>query len=52
MNESKTYVWQGGFYSLQDMIILVKYRNLTSEDFYKVTKIHYEDIIKKMGDTN
>lgn len=36
-----TYKWNEGVYSLQDMIILVKYNNLTPEDFFEITRLDY-----------
>lgn len=54
MLNNTTYIYKEGLYSLEDMIILVKYKNITPQDFYKTTKISYEDAIKtiKRGDTN
>lgn len=42
--ESETmtiYKWEQGVYSLQDMIILVKYNQLTPEQFFEITRYDY-----------
>lgn len=39
-----TYKWNNGVYNLQDMIILVKYENLTPEDFFKITRYNYDAV--------
>ena len=46
------YKWETGAYNLQNMIDLVKNQELTSEEFFKITRLNYEAIIQKMGDTN
>ena len=47
-----TYKWKQGVYSLSDMVILVKYKNITPEQFFEITRLHYDAVIKEMGDTN
>lgn len=42
-----TYKWNEGVYSLQDMIILVKYNNLTPEDFFEITRLDYAAAAQK-----
>ena len=37
-----TYKFNGGFYSLQDLIILVKYNNMTPDQFFKTTGVKYD----------
>lgn len=48
--ESETmtiYKWEQGVYSLQDMIILVKYHQLTPEQFFEITRYDYKAIAQK-----
>ena len=46
------YKWELGAYSLQDIVNFVKNQELTSEDFFEITRFNYNAIIQKMGDTN
>ena len=48
--ESETmtiYKWEQGVYSLQDMIILVKYKQLTPEQFFEITRYNYAAVAQK-----
>lgn len=48
--ESETmtiYKWEQGVYSLQDMIILVKYNQLTPEQFFEITRYDYAAVAQK-----
>lgn len=38
------YKWQTGVYDLKKMIQLVKNNNLTKEDFFEITRKHYDKI--------
>ena len=42
-----TYKWEEGVYSLQDMVILVKYKQLTPEQFFEITRYNYDVIAQK-----
>lgn len=49
MQESKnliTYKWHEGVYSLEDLLILVKYKKLTPDEFFDLTRFNY-DVIKQ-----
>lgn len=39
--EMLTYKWEGGIYSLQDMVILVKFGQLTPDKFKEITRLDY-----------
>lgn len=41
-----TYKWNSGVYSLEDLIILVKYNKLTQKQFFEITRINYEGLLK------
>ena len=36
-----TYKWEGGVYSLEDMVILTKYKRLTPQQFFEITRFDY-----------
>ena len=42
-----TYKWNQGVYSLQDLLILVKYKNITPKQFFEITRFSYDSIIKE-----
>lgn len=42
-----TYKWKQGVYSLEDMIILVKYNNLTPDEFFEITRLDYAAAAQK-----
>ena len=49
MQESKnliTYKWHEGVYSLEDLLILVKYKKLTPDEFFDLTRLNYEGLLK------
>ena len=39
-----TYKWDQGVYSLEDMLILVKYKKLTPDQFFEITRYNYDAI--------
>ena len=43
-----TYKWNQGVYSLEDMVILVKYKNITPEIFFEITRFDYNAILEKL----
>ena len=43
-----TYKWEGGVYSLEDMIVLVKYKQITPEKFFEITRYNYAAVVQKM----
>lgn len=43
------YKWSNGVYSLEDMIILVKYGQITPQQFFEITRYNYEGIMKNRG---
>ena len=45
-----TYKFNGGFYSLQDLIILVKYNNMTPDQFFKTTGVKYDVYVSDWSD--
>lgn len=51
-----TYKWQKGIYSLEDLMILVKFKKLTPKQFFEITRFNYEGLLenrtKKKGCTN
>ena len=36
-----TYKWDHGVYSLEDLIILVKYNQISPEEFFEITRYNY-----------
>lgn len=42
-----TYKWNEGIYSLEDLKILVKYKKLSQEQFFEITRIKYAAIAQK-----
>lgn len=40
-----TYKWEQGVYSLNDMMILVKYKQITPEDFFEITRYNYDSLL-------
>lgn len=46
--EMLTYKWEGGIYSLQDIVILVKYKQITPEKFFEITRYNYAAVVQKM----
>ena len=51
MNESSdmvTYKWEQGVYSLEDLIILVKFNEITPEQFHEITGFNYAGIVEEM----
>ena len=42
-----TYKWNQGLYSLNDLVILVKYKQLTPEQFFKITRYDYAAAAQK-----
>ena len=42
-----TYKWEGGIYSLEDMIILVKYGQLTPDKFRQITRLDYAAVASR-----
>ena len=48
-----TYKWEGGVYSLDDLLVLVQYKIITPDQFFNITRYNYKVIKQqKMGDTN
>ena len=49
-----TYKWEEGVYSLEDLLILVKYKQITPEQFFKITRYNYNTILEQKNneDTN
>lgn len=41
------YKWEHGAYNIKDMIKLVKKENITKEDFFIITRCHYDKIVEK-----
>lgn len=41
-----TYKWDQGVYSLKDMVILVRYNQITPEQFFEITRYNYNTIEK------
>lgn len=44
------FKWNNGVYSLADMILLVKYNQLTPQQFFEITRLHYEVVKERKGD--
>ena len=42
-----TYKWDEGIYSIQDMLILVKYKKITPEQFFEITRYNYAAAAQK-----
>ena len=47
-----TYKWNQGVYSLEDLIILTKYNNLTPEDFHDISGYNYIALAQKLQNPN
>ena len=47
-----TYKWEQGVYSLEDMVILTKYHNITPQQFFEITRYNYDSIKEKFGITD
>ena len=47
-----TYKWEQGVYSLNDMIILVKYNQISPEEFFKITRYDYNVLTMKQEKEN
>ena len=47
-----TYKWNQGVYSLSDMVLLTRYHNITPEQFFQITRYDYNAIKEKMGITD
>lgn len=43
-----TYKWEQGIYSLEDLIILVKYKQITPEQFFEITRYNYAAVAQEM----
>ncbi len=43
-----TYKWDHGVYSLEDLIILVKYNQITPEEFFEITRYNYAAAAQEM----
>ena len=43
-----TYKWDHGIYSLEDLIILVKYHQITPEEFFEITRYNYAVAAQEM----
>lgn len=43
------YKWSNGVYSLEDMMLLVKYKQITPEQFFEITRYDYEGVKKERG---
>ena len=51
MKESQniiTYKWNEGIYSLEDLVILVKYKKLTEDQFFEITRFNYAAVVQKL----
>ena len=48
-NETVTYKWESGVYSLSDMVLLVKYKQITPQQFKSITRFDYNAIKEKEG---
>ncbi len=42
-----TYKWNQGVYSLNDLLILVQYNQLTPKQFFNITRYNYEVMKEK-----
>ena len=42
------YKWDQGVYSLEDMIILVKYHQMSPEQFFEITRYNYAAVAQEM----
>ena len=40
------YKWQEGIYNLNYMLNLVKNKNITEEDFFNITRLNFNGVIK------
>lgn len=40
------YKWQEGIYNLNYMLNLVKNKNITEEDFFDITRLNFNGVIK------
>ena len=42
-----TYKWEQGVYSLEDLVVLVKYNVITPEQFFDITRFDYAAAAQK-----
>lgn len=42
------YKWDQGVYSLEDMTILVKYHQMSPEQFFEITRYNYDAAVQKI----
>lgn len=43
-----TYKWDQGIYSLEDLIILTKYHQITPKEFFEITRYNYAAAAQEM----
>lgn len=42
-----TYKWEQGIYSLEDLVVLVKYKQITPQQFFDITRFNYAAAAQK-----